>query len=183
MSSGVIGWLFEMVMGVRLAQGGADQAPIAHDERERDREMPATWGNAAENRGWTFASVSQVHGARFAGSAVAAEGGKIGEEFLGLQPVFWLGHEFGDGLRRQLHQGNAQEDARIEIRADGRKHRSQRLQHVVAAVGGVGKDDRFADDMLARDQPVDCVLEPAGEGADIFGASDDQAVGFGDFLL
>jgi hypothetical protein len=44
MSSGVIGWLFEMVMGVRLAQGGADQAPIAHDDGERDREMRGSWG-------------------------------------------------------------------------------------------------------------------------------------------
>ncbi len=82
MSSGVIGWLFEMVMGVRLAQGGADQAPIAQEAGSGDSKMPASWGKAAEKRGSRPNSL-QIHRARLDGAAIAAEGGKIVQEFLG----------------------------------------------------------------------------------------------------
>lgn len=145
--------------------------------------MPATWGKAAENTRPILEARLQIHCAWFGGPAVAAEGSEIGQEFLGRQPVCRLRHEVGDGLWRLLHHRHAEENSGIEIRADGGEHGAQGLQHVVAAMRGMGQRDGLADDMLARDKPVDGILQAAGERSDVFGAGDDNTIGSRDLVL
>ena len=65
---------------------------------------------------------------------------------------------------------------RYDTQRHGLEDLGQLLQHQIAAVGSVRKHERFERHLLARDKPIQCILEPAGYAMGIFRTCNDQSV-------